>query len=402
MGQIKSGKTEPVGGLQSQAVSCLKNTPSATMRASIKPCPGQSVDRSDSPISPHQPMKLTRTFVLKTLRLLTMVSACAALTSHADDYADISQLLQANKFSEALAKVDSQLVTKPADPQFRFLKGVIQRNMGKPAEAISTFTKLTEDYPELPEPYNNLAVLYASQSQYDKARSALEMAIRTNPSYATAHENLGDVYARLASRAYNKALQLDNGNTAVPPKLALIRELFKPNLANPRPVVTAAASTTPAPVAAPATPSAPTTAPVKPVSAAAAPAMPQTKTVPAPVPATVPVNASKAVEAAVMAWAKAWSAKDMASYLAAYSPEFDPAGQQSRAAWEQVRTARITGKSRISVTLSDLQVKLTGETAVASFKQAYKADALSVSSRKTLNMHRNGDRWLITKESTGR
>jgi tetratricopeptide (TPR) repeat protein len=110
----------------------------------------------------------------------------------------------------------------------RFIKGVIYSESGKPNDAIATFTKLTEDYPELPEPYNNLAVLYASQNQLDKARTALEMAIRTNPSYSTAHENLGDVYAKLASQAYSKALQLDSNNQAVQPKLSLIRELFAP------------------------------------------------------------------------------------------------------------------------------------------------------------------------------
>ena len=52
------------------------------------------------------------------------------------------------------------------------------------------------------------------------------MAIRTNPGYATAHENLGDVYAQLASQSYSRALQFDARNTAVPLKLALIRELF--------------------------------------------------------------------------------------------------------------------------------------------------------------------------------
>src|SRR2546425_9737176 len=77
----------------------------------------------------------------------------------------------------------------------------------------SIFTKLTQDYPELPEPYNNLAVIYASQGQYEKARAALEQSIRTHPSYATAYENLGDVYAKLASQAYDKALQLDSSNS---------------------------------------------------------------------------------------------------------------------------------------------------------------------------------------------
>jgi tetratricopeptide (TPR) repeat protein len=173
-------------------------------------------------------MKFDRPAVSKILRVLTLAVACVALPSLADDYADISQLLRANKFPEAMTLVDSKLAAKPADPQLRFLKGVIQRNMGKQSEAITSFTKLTQDYPELPEPYNNLAVLYAAQGQYDKARTTLEMAIRANPNYATAYENLGDVYARLASQSYNKALLLDNGNAAIPPKLTVLREMFKP------------------------------------------------------------------------------------------------------------------------------------------------------------------------------
>ncbi|NNU43540.1 tetratricopeptide repeat protein [Ramlibacter montanisoli] len=138
----------------------------------------------------------------------------------------MNQLLRAGQHAEALNKADRYLAGKPKDPQMRFLRGVVLTEAGRPDEAIAAFQKLTEDYPELPEPYNNLAVLYAGQAQFDKARAALEMAIRTNPSYATAHENLGDVYAKLASQAYSRALQLDAGNTAVQPKLALIREIF--------------------------------------------------------------------------------------------------------------------------------------------------------------------------------
>ena len=156
-----------------------------------------------------------RSVLLHSLRALALLTVCSLPLAHADEYADVGQLLRNGKHSEALVKADQFLVNKPRDPQMRFLKGVAQTESGKPNEAISTFTKLTEDYPELPEPYNNLAVLYAGQSQFDKARAALEMAIRTNPSYATAHENLGDVYAKLASQAYSKALQLDSSNTGV-------------------------------------------------------------------------------------------------------------------------------------------------------------------------------------------
>ncbi|WP_460890744.1 tetratricopeptide repeat protein, partial [Ramlibacter alkalitolerans] len=176
-------------------------------------------------------MKLARWEFRKSLGLAVVVTATLLATgaARADEYGDVNQLLRSGKATEALAKADQYLAGKPKDPQMRFLKGVVLTEAGRTAEAISTFQKLTEDYPELPEPYNNLAVLYAGQAQFDKARAALEMAIRTNPSYSTAHENLGDVYAKLASQAYSRALQLDASNTAVQPKLALIRELFAPN-----------------------------------------------------------------------------------------------------------------------------------------------------------------------------
>jgi Flp pilus assembly protein TadD len=160
------------------------------------------------------------------LRLLAL--ACALLlpaAAFADDYADVNLLLRAGKYTEALAKADQYIAGKPRDPQMRFLKGMVQTQAGRTADAIATFTQLTEEYPELPEPYNNLAVLYAGRSEFDKARAALEAAVRANPAYAIAHENLGDVYAKLAAISYAKAQQLDPRNGSVAPKLALARQL---------------------------------------------------------------------------------------------------------------------------------------------------------------------------------
>ena len=166
-------------------------------------------------------------------RLTALAARCIAaaalsftvLGAQADDVSDVQKLLAAGKNAEALQKADQFLTAKPRDPMMRFLRGISLSQAGRAPEAITAFTKLTEDYPELPEPFNNLAVLYAQQGQYDKARNALEMAIRTNPSYATAYENLGDVYAKLASQAYSKALQIDTKSN-VAPKLAMIKDLF--------------------------------------------------------------------------------------------------------------------------------------------------------------------------------
>ena len=149
-----------------------------------------------------------------------------AFSVHADEIQDANQLFKQKQYDQALQKVDSLLATKPKDAQARFLKGLILTEQGKTDAAIKVFSALTDDYPELPEPYNNLAVLYAGQGKYDTARVALEMAIRTHPSYATAHENLGDIYAKMASQAYDRALQLDSNNTSTKTKLALIKELF--------------------------------------------------------------------------------------------------------------------------------------------------------------------------------
>ncbi len=352
------------------------------------------------------------------LRLLALATLVGTGLAHANDYNEITQLLKAGKPADALAKADQRLAETPRDPQLRFLRGVAQADAGKHNEAIVTFTKLTEEYPELPEPYNNLAVLYAGQNQLDKSRAALEMAIRTNPSYATAHENLGDIYAKLASQAYSKALQLDAGTAnSVKPKLAMIRSLFTPEAgrgsARPAPAaVTAAAPAAPAVAAAPAASAKPAAPAVATPPPAAAPAPAPAAAVaaapaPAPAPAAAPAKADEGdtavrdVTAAVQAWAAAWAAKDMKAYLSAYAKDFDPPGRQSRAAWEKEREARIVGKSRISVKLSDLQVSVNGSKATVRFHQAYSADALNVSSRKTLDLVQHQGRWTIVRESTG-
>lgn len=323
-----------------------------------------------------------------------------ALGVRADDINDVQKLLAAGKNVEALQRADQFLASKPRDPMMRFLRGISLSQAGRTAEAITAFTKLTEDYPELPEPFNNLAVLYAQQGQYDKARTALEMAIRTNPSYATAYENLGDVYAKLASQAYSKALQIDT-RSAVAPKLAMIRDLFPKE----RNSMLAAASPAPAPLPVP-TP-APATVATRP---AAAPVPPAPAPVAKPVPAQPPVavteirpdangNAEREVEAAVRAWASAWSRKDMDDYFAAYARDFN--GGKSRRAWEQERRDRIVGKRSISVKISNLDVTVNGNKATARFRQDYKADSLDISGGKRLDLVRGNGGWVIVKESAG-
>ena len=153
------------------------------------------------------------------------------------ELAEVARLIREGQYAPARAKLDSVLATDAKNPQARFLKGVVQTDEAETDAAIITFQALTEDYPELPEPYNNLAVIWAQRGEYERARKALELALSTRPDYAIAHENLGDIYSRMASAEYDRAIALDKTNKSAQAKLALVRELFAvaPSSTAPKP-----------------------------------------------------------------------------------------------------------------------------------------------------------------------
>jgi tetratricopeptide (TPR) repeat protein len=325
--------------------------------------------------------------------LLAGLMFAASAGAQNDDYTEAGKLFRGGQQAQALERVDNFLKQNPKDARGRFLKGLILTEQGKAADAIKIFTGLTEDYPELPEPYNNLAVLHASQGQYDKARVALEMSIRTHPSYATAHENLGDIYAKMASQAYDKALQLDKSNTAAQTKLEMIKELFssgarttgKPAASKTTPTVVAAATK---PAAVTPTPAV-TSAPPPSTAAVAPPAVaPVAVTKPAE-PAAKPATDSEIIKT-VNTWAKAWSDNDVAGYLSFYAQDFQTPGGEPRADWEAARKQRIAKPKKID-----------SNRVAVTFRQSYRSSNLKVASTKTLILVRTGDRWLIQQERVG-
>ncbi|MDR3055517.1 MAG: tetratricopeptide repeat protein [Zoogloeaceae bacterium] len=329
---------------------------------------------------------------------------------------EIQLLVRQGQYPQALNKVDSYLASRPKDAQGRFIKGLIFTEMKRGDDAIAIFTKLTEDYPELPEPYNNLAVLYAQQKQYDRARGALEMAIRTHPSYAIAYENLGDVYAKLASQAYDKALQLDTSNAAAQSKLAMIRDLVSApdhsratNVAkaSTTPVVSAPARTQPAvepkpepkPAAQPmATVIATTPTPATPAITAPA-AAPTTPTLAPKKTETAAADTPQEIAKTLAAWADAWSRQDVKAYLGFYAPAFKP-GKGNRKDWEAERAARIRRPAWIKVSYTEPKISIEGKQATARFRQTYQASGLKTATDKTLIFTRAGNVWLILSEES--
>ena len=300
---------------------------------------------------------------------------------------DIHALMFKNDLNGALTQLDQHLSEKPKDRDGRFLKGILLTEMRRLPEAIEVFTALTRDEPKLPEPFNNLAVIYAAQGRFDKARESLELAIKTHPSYSVAHENLGDLYAKLASMAYDKALELDRANTTTQTKLALIRDLFS---APAR--ITAESATAPASTPASAT-AEPTRAPVKTAPSATAAA---TKA-PAKARATTPAPTT-GIESAVQAWAAAWGRQDVAAYLTHYSDHFKPATGVALEQWKADRETRIKTPKSILIELMKLEVKVEGDSATATFKQHYQSERLNEWTRKTLQLRRESDVWRIVDE----
>lgn len=172
---------------------------------------------------------MNRTALLPLFFAAALLLSPLARAETGTEIQEINSLYQHTQYAAALERVNTYLEKKPNNAQARFLKGLILTGQHKNADAIDVFTRLNEDFPELAEPYNNLAVLYAQQGHYRQAERALETAVHINPNYAVAEENLGDIYAKMAGIAYAKVIKLDDKNTTAPAKLALIKELLVPH-----------------------------------------------------------------------------------------------------------------------------------------------------------------------------
>jgi tetratricopeptide (TPR) repeat protein len=321
-----------------------------------------------------------------TIAMLAVILSLSICTSYAqaDELKDISQMADQGQTAAAIDKLNAYINNNPKNAQALFMKGVMLAEQGRRDEAIKVFTDVTEKFPNLPEPYNNLAVLYADQGQLDKARKSLETAIKTHPSYATAHENLGDIYARMASEAYDKALQLDTSNTRAQGKLSLIKDLFgtgnKTTVAAKEPDKIAAADTKKSDNVS------------KKTSSEVANS--------APASSKQAIGAEEELSAAVNSWAQAWSTKDLDRYFASYGASFKPAKGQSRKAWEEQRKERINKPSKIRVSLSKIKISVAdSNNARVRFKQSYRADGKPIHTTKTLIMKKEGDNWYIQQEN---
>lgn len=336
----------------------------------------------------HCTIKLFSVFILSSV----LVASVAASNE------EIQRMIQQGSFEKALVLAEEQLSVNPDEIQTLFLKGLILARMDRLKESEAVFIGLTEKHPELPEPYNNLAVVYAASGDYDKAEEALRQAINTHPSYATAHENLGDIYAKMASQAYNEALKLDSDNQETMEKLSMISDL----ISVPEPVAVTQKSAVLQPESLSQT--APKTAPTSDKK--------EIKSEPAlakfePEPTTIlqpPFDrdaARKEVKTAVNSWANAWSAKDVDNYIKSYSAKFVPPNKLTRSKWQEQRRLRLTKPRFIKVVLGNMRIEiLSQDLALVRFVQTYQSDNYKDQVNKQLLLNNVDGVWLISKEES--
>jgi tetratricopeptide (TPR) repeat protein len=346
---------------------------------------------------------------------LAAMMSCALPAAEAPALQPILQALQSGQIAEGQKLLQIEKKRAPQNVELRLLEGVLQAQSGQKEQALETFLNLAKDHPQLPEVHNNLGVLYAQRGELELARASFEKALQTHSSYAAAQKNLMDLNARLAKRAYARALQLDDRNkpSATEPLIMLAaqgplrNELAVPETAKPRPAeppVQAATptATSPARTAATAAANVPpprvadpvTRAPTQPV-ASQAPARP---TAQPKLPAPPGAADNQAIEAAVKEWARSWSARNVEGYLAHYAPSFEPPNGMTRSLWAKERRSRISSRKFIRVSVSRLQIDVKDKAARVKLAQQYESDGLNTSSRKTLEMVKVGGRWLIVQE----
>ncbi|MBF0098082.1 MAG: tetratricopeptide repeat protein [Magnetococcales bacterium] len=358
-------------------------------------------------------MKQLRPFLFLFL-MVSFLGLAGRVT--AGELDEIYRLTDEKKLDQAMKKLENFLREHPKDAEARFLQGLIFTGKSQNDEAIRVFRELGADFPDLPEPFNNLAVLYAERGDYENARQALLNAVRILPDYATAHENLGDVYAKLASQSYAQALRINGSNAMVGAKLDFLKKLFVAAGTAPSdsssPIVAAKPPTKgvaekKAAVVAPAAPSsvsnvgdAEVRGDVDPASRGTAPSG---VAAPAPVvESAAPAPSAQAeIERTVHAWAKAWAAKKVDEYLSFYSDSaYTPPDKfPDRDSWKQQRRIALSAAGNIRVSLANVKVNATAaDRAQVSFTQNYWSSRYQDQVHKTLSLQKEGAAWKIVRE----
>ena len=307
-------------------------------------------------------------------------SLCVALLVAAPSFASLErarELAEQGDPEGALQLVERVLERDADDAAGLFLQGVLLVETRKAADAKSVFSRLIELRPDLPEPYNNLAVIQAAEGDYQDAVATLRKSLQTHASYRTAYDNLTKIYSQLASDAYGQALEAEASPRSDVVELVLLGTLGLPAPVGEPRAEGQIAATEPSAVGGPDAPG------------MDAPLAPEAPT------ATDGESVARAVEA----WRAAWQAQDVDAYLGSYAAGFRPADGTSRDTWSDQRRERLGAPTFIRVTLAFLdEPRIEGDTAEIRFLQSYESNTFRDRVAKTLVLTWEDGDWKILEE----
>lgn len=266
------------------------------------------------------------------------------------DILKLNKLIEEKDYLEAKKIVEQLLDSDKENPQLLFIDGVLLSELGEIDNAINVFISLTKSHPTLPEPYNNLAVLYAQSGNFDLARTALEKSIKTHPSYATAHVNLGDLYTRMASESYNQALQIDKSNKNAKTKLSLIKKLFNFQPINKNIILAQDAKKTQS--------------------------FNEVK--------NKEEDINEKIFVMIDNWKNAWMSQNFDQYIGHYSDNFKNNKGMDLEKWKQFRKPRVINKPTININLENIEISKNNNLFSVSFTQIYQSGNIDSTTKKTL------------------
>ena len=297
-------------------------------------------------------------FLFRIIVLLLLLNTQSSISKEIN-FDNIKSMVSSSP-SRALVEIDLLLESDSNNHNLLFLRAVTLTKLEQKDLAIKTYISLIEKFPKLPEPYNNLAVLYAEQNKLLEAKQILEKALKTNNSYSIAHINLGDVYTRMASDAYRKAFELDESPVANN-KLQLINELFSysPNMQRNDLVDTASKS-------------------------------------------EIKSKEQKLADLALFVerWKTSWEDKDLETYFSSYSKYFKVKGDINYKDWKRTRTEKIINKKEINIQLTKIKYKFKEGLWFINMSQAYNSGNYSDKENKTLVIINEAGDYKIIEENT--
>jgi tetratricopeptide (TPR) repeat protein len=305
-------------------------------------------------------VKINLQISIKNMHRLIALFLCYLCFNPALEAATIQELqflVDQNSFSSATVTGTQLLIKQPDNVKIQFLTAYAYQMDNQTNRAKKLYENLILEHPELPEPMNNLAMIYLNQNNPDKASQLLIDALNTHSSYSTAYTNLGRIYRSIASTTYRQAVsESDQPVEATKIKLAALSNLSsaKPLVIMSEPTVSSVVST---------------------------------------------VDVQTLLKEQVKNWAKSWNDKDFPTYISFYSANHRPSFK-THIAWVEHRRNRIMRPGAIKVRVSNIEIREQDENKVIiNFKQTYDSPNYSDKVLKSLDFRRFGSAWKISEES---